>query len=177
MEATTTAPELELTKLRGVGLTGEDLQALLQRPENQDADETALMRAAGYFVDTLNADGELVRTAYRTKEFYAAFAASFGVKIKKPARSTAGSPKGARSSVKVAINTKKITIVGFYSEQAGFNEGDRVAIHAEPGTITVTLLEKASPVEAKAPARAQAELDIDEDELLDYEEFSLEADD
>jgi hypothetical protein len=175
MEATT-APELELTKVRGEGLTGPALQALLQKPENQDIDENDLMKIAGYYVDHVNANNEVVKTTYRNKEFYAAFTASFGIKIKKPARA-AGSPKGARSSVKVAINTKKITIVGHYSELAGFNEGDKVTIHAEPGTITVTLLERAGAVQSKAPARVQTELELDDDDLLEDDEFSLEDED
>ena len=175
--ATAEVPEAaELRKVRGEGLTGEALQTLLQA--NQDAEEEALMRAAGYFIDTVDESGEVVKTTYRSKDFYGAFAASFGVKIKKPARA-AGSPKGARKAVKVAINTKKITIVGYYSELAGFEENDKVAIHAEPGTITVTLLEKAPAATAESKARVQADLPLVFDESADEEdddEFMLEDD-
>jgi hypothetical protein len=176
---TTVAPEaLEATaehrKVRGEGLTGEALQALLHA--NQDAEEETLMRLAGYFTDTLDENDEVIKTTYRKKEFYAAFAACFGVKIKKPARA-AGSPKGARKAVKVAINTKKITIVGYYSELAGFEENDKVAIHAEPGKITVTLLEKAPEATTEPKSRVQAELPFDDSaEDEDDDEFMLEDD-
>jgi len=158
--ATLEAPTAEATKpnvRKGVRLEGDELLALAARL-GESVEENDFLYQAGYYTETLDEAGNVISIRYFPKPFYAAYAASQGLKIKPSARAGAGTGSRIRSSVKVAKTTKKISVGGHFSEAAGFNEGDKVKIDATPGQITITLFAASN---GTAPA---ADEDGDDDE-------------
>lgn len=167
MEATATPT---VTKVHGEQLSGEELLSLVQSPENQNADEDTILRAAGYYIDTLDESGEVIKTSWQRAAFYEAYAAAKGLTLPAKKKSSVGAPAGPRNFCKVAKTSGKIVISGGHAAAAGFNEGDKVKIDASEGQIIVTLLEKAASPACPPKMEATTEEADDDGEFLDDEE-------
>jgi hypothetical protein len=171
MTEATVTDVTELTKVVGSKLTGAELLKVCQEHQNVEVDE--LWRAAGYYIDTVDEAGTVVKTRALSEQFYAAYIAATGLSVK-PKSTKAGAPKGSRGIAKVATGTCKIAVPGEQAVKAGWASGDKVKFDTEEGKIVITLFKKAEPATATSNGKVQTELDLDEDgDEEGDEEFDL----
>lgn len=131
------AAEETFTKVQGSRLVGAELSALAK--EYADRPEEEICRAAGYYTDTVNEEGEIVSTRFAKQDLYIAVAAANGLVFEKAARAPrAGGTRAVRPYTKVGSGNGKIQITSHYGEKAGFEKGQKVWVSAEEGKITIT---------------------------------------
>lgn len=137
---TTETAEQNKEIVRHEKLEGDELLAAIRALEAEkspeDPEKEEVMRACGYYSETF-IDGELTRVTYQENAFWSAFSAAQGIKLAAPTRS--GSAGRAPSKYATVSKTgARIVVGGHFSEQAGFEIGQKLNVTVSNGQIVLT---------------------------------------
>jgi len=120
-------------------LTGDDLVSFVQA--NPGTSETDLASGAGYVRTTTTGKSQVLKKSFMT-QLLAAKDLKVGAD---PNRN-----RGKAAQYVTTIHTNGVMLLGkTYTEDAGFDPGDKLQIVVSPGEVRVVLLQRAAEVEPR----------------------------